>query len=309
MTVRNAAFQRPQIALETVRGTKVNADISLRSIGMKVSPNITTKPFRPAGSIVPSVVPLISDMTQVNIESSPTYEEIGYIFASLLCKGTENLLVTTYAPTKNTANDPQTYSVEIGDSSECEAFQFGIVDSAAIKWVKDDFSLTGTMIGKKLEDATYTAGATAPTGDHPISPIEVAFSLGNDEGSLAAIELFNFDWSIGGRWMPVKPSGNAGNMTDVAEGALSNNSIKAILQANDTTKAQLTRLRAGNSTQVLKLTAADSAGRQLEIYNVVKIESINEFDETDGVSTLGVTYTLVDDPAFDYFVKAVVTLV
>jgi len=210
MTERASIFQGVQIGVESTPGTSVAANKKLQSISIEPSIKAEVKTFRPMGSKFPAIAALGKEWSESKISGQPTYDELTYIFASLVSyaapTGTTEK-TWTFAPMSDNADTVKTYTVEQGGSVRAHKFTNGIITGVTLKFGREEISLDGTMIGTALQDnITMTANPTTiPLV--PVLPTQVKVYLADIAvgltGATALTRPISVEWSLTDRFGPL----------------------------------------------------------------------------------------------------------
>lgn len=310
MAERSSLNQNIQIGVEATPGTAVAAAKRLQSIGIEPSVSVETSQFRPIGSKFNALSTLGKEWVEASLTGRATYTEIVYALSSVIT-GAAPVTVTgvstwNFAP--NTRNDdaPKTFTVEHGSAVRADRFSYGLITELGMTFSRDSIELTGSMIGRALEDGvTMTSvGITSPPLV-PVLPTQVSVFLDDTAASLGTTKMtrmISAEFSLSNRFGPVW-------VLDAANPSFVNHvevepdlSCSMTLQADSQGMGLLSTLRTGD-TKFLRIEAIGneiaSTGEsyRLTLDMAVKISDTGGFSDADGVyaiefSGLGVH----DDP-------------
>jgi hypothetical protein len=319
MPERSTITQAAQLGVETTAGTSVAATRRLGSLGFSMGPQIETSVSRPIGQKYANLAVLGKEWSESDIEGSPSYTELPYVFSSLMSAATVAQIMDGATPTgayrwtfnSNSfgADTPKTYTIEQGDAVRAHRVTHGLISEMSFEYDREEITLDGTMLGRSIEDGiTLTAGATM-LDQIPVRPTELSVYLDNASGTIGTTKMtrvLSGEWSLGGdRFMPVwvvdaaQPS-----FVAVVEGE-PDFEFTLTQEADAQGMANLVALRAG-TTRLLRLRAVgpviyedDTPIRhQLTIDVAGQISDVGNFDDEDGVYGIEWTFTGVHDPTF-----------
>lgn len=300
MSERTSAYQKAQCGIESSLGGAATIDKQLVSIGIKAAPKIITSPYTPQGSLLPTIVPIGKDYTEASYECSPIYEEIGLIFGSLFSKPTTGI----YAIDGTSPNTPNSYKFQIGDGTNCEGFSGAVFNSIDLKWTRDKLDVSGNILGRSMDTATWAVGAAPPATVTPILPKKVSVKV--DDVKLT--RCLSVEFSMSDRWKDLWVLDAAQNSyVKLVETPLKAN-VKLLLVANAEGKAFIDSVRGNNATQVITIEAASDT-KSFELKAATKVAAIDEFGDEEGVYAVGVDLAVVYDAVLDLAIEATVDTV
>lgn len=157
-----SVFQRAQLAVESVAGVAPATDYRrLLSLSVEPSPAIDVKPFRGLGYKYPSLASLGKEWSKAKVNGQPTYNEIIYPLASVVGTPTITTLGATtarkwtFAPNTSDTDTPKTFTVESGSSVRANRFSNGIFSAFSLSVTREEFTISGEMIGQKFLDGKH----------------------------------------------------------------------------------------------------------------------------------------------------------
>lgn len=177
MAERTTVTQVVQIGVESTSGTAVAADKKLQSLGIDPAPQHNKQVFRPTGHKYPTVAALGKEWITASIDGAPTYSELIYPLSSILTEATPTQPDSSAAPNtyewlfEPSTTDPdtvKTFTVEQGSSERAHRFAHGLVTGLTITYTRDEITLSGDMLGQKLED---DVSLTADPDDVDLIPV------------------------------------------------------------------------------------------------------------------------------------------
>lgn len=298
MPVTTTAFQQAQYGTETSPGSGGTVNTSLVGLSLIVTPKADVSKFTPAGSLWPTLLPLTKDYAEVKIDGEPVYEELGFLFGSVLCTNAGG----TYSPSKNSPNTASTYKVQVGNSTKCIEYAFGAITGLSFKWNRSNLSVGADMIGTAVNTATasWTASANPPATVTPMTPGDVTVTYGGS----GYTNIFDIDLNVSGHWKPVWALNGNSSYAAMVE-TKPEGTIKVKAEADATGLAFLTHLRNNNITKLFVVTCVNGA-KSCTITAATKVQDIQAFSDEDGVWCVNYTLAIVSDSAYSYAIKAVV---
>ena len=314
MAERSTITQTAQLGVETTPGTAVAATKRLGSIGFSMGPAIETSTMRPIGQKYASLAILGKEWAEADLEGSPVYTELPYLFASILGTPTTQVIAGTPSATKWTfdtntfgADTFKTYTVEQGDASRAHRVTHGLISELSFSYDREEVTTEGTMIARALEDGiTMTSTGVTQLPQVPVRPTELSVYLDNSAatiGTTKQLRAINGEWSLGGdRFMPVwVVDASQSSFVSVVEGEP--DFEFTITQMGDSQGMQnLLALRAGQ-TRFLRIQAvgpviSGAVKHQFTLDVAGQISDVDKFDDEDGIYGIQWTFTGVHDPTW-----------
>lgn len=165
MSDRATVFQTTQVGVETVKGTTEPAIHRILAFSIEPKPMTPIKPFRNQGSKFVTDTFNPKEWTQADVKGEACYKSLTWLFSCILTTavvttpgGGTNSRLWTWTPNTYTEDTPVTLTVESGSSVGAERFNYGTLDTLAIRWTKDEVGISGSMFGQRLtEGATLTS--------------------------------------------------------------------------------------------------------------------------------------------------------
>ena len=310
MAERSSLNQNVQIGVEVVHGTPVAATTRLQSIGIEPSISVETSAFRPIGSKFNALSTLGKEWVEAAITGRATYTELQYLLSSVISTGVVTELepgVSQWVFTPNTRDDdaPKTFTIEHGSSVRADRFSYGLVTEMGMTFNRDSIEITGSMLGKALEDNfTMTTGGITSPPLVPILPTQVSVYLDDTAAGLGTTKMTRMvsaEFSLGSRFGPVW-------VLDAANPSFVNHvetepdlTCSVMLQADTQGMGLLNTLRAGD-TKFLRIEAVGGivTGGVVEEYRLnldmaAKVSDTGGFSDADGVYAAEFTFLGVHD--------------
>lgn len=330
MVERSTITQTAQIGVETTAGTAVAATKRLGSLGFSMGPSIETSTMRPIGQKYASLSILGKEWSEGDIEGSPVYTELPYVFSSIFGTPTIAQIMDGATPTgayrwtfnTNTfgADTVKTYTIEQGDASRAHRVAHALVSELTFGYDREEVTLEGTMLARALEDGiTMTSSGVTQLPQIPVRPTELSIYLDETSGGIGGTKqtrVVSGEFSLGGdRFMPVWAVDAAQNsFVAIVEGE-PDFEFTLTQQANAQGMANLVRMRAGQ-TAFLRIRAVGPniytgtggtpvvANHQFTLDVAGQVSDVDNFDDEDGVYGIEWTFTGVHDPTWGKAVTA-----
>ena len=329
---RSTVAQRVQIGLEAMPGTVVPANKSLGSLGFELSPSVESNTFRPTGMKYPTIVNPNREWAEGDLTGTPTYDEVVYPLSSIMDAATVTQIMDgatptdayrwVFSPASQGADDPQTFTVQRGDTTQAEQMAHVLVTDFNLDFSRDESALGGTAIAQRIDkDATLTGGATPVVADLvPIQPGEVCIYLADTHAALDAGDgtsdpanrqgkVLHANPSMGGRFNPVWYLNCVlDSFATFVETPEPDFGVDYLVEADENGMAFLDQFRAGQ-TKFLRIEAegpviastADFPGLTEDVRYLfrwdfaVKVEEPGDLSDEDGVYAINPTLTVVHD--------------
>jgi hypothetical protein len=218
MAENASAFQGSQIGLETTAGTAVAAAKKLTAMGFDPSPSVEISTFKPSGSKYNTLTAQIYEQVDFDVAGQPTYTEIIYALSSLITKPTPTTpgggtlsRRWTFESAQSGPDAPATYTVEVGSTERGHRFSNGIINELSLGFSKTgEPEMSGSGFGRALEDPfTMTTAGLSTIALVPVLPTQVnvyseSSSAGLTTPTTRLTRDFEWTWSLGGRYSPVR---------------------------------------------------------------------------------------------------------
>jgi hypothetical protein len=313
MAERATILQRVQIGAESTPGTEVNADKRLSSLQIVPAIDADIQKFRAMGFLVTNVAAMGKEFTTAALSGVPTYNELPYIFSSLLKDVAPTLNDTTsytwlYEPSASDEDTVQTYTVEVGGAVRAMLFTYGLITGATITFSRNGLEISGAMIGQQTQDGiTMTATPTlislvpvlAKQGDIFIDT--AAAGLGGTQLDRAFKGELTFSDRFAGVW-PIKSANASFAAHVVTEPTIQ---LKLTVAADATGMGLLTQARAGDTRFIrCEWTGANIETTYDYLFRVDfagKITEIGEWEDEDGVYAITYTWDATYDATWAKF--------
>jgi hypothetical protein len=317
MAERSTISQAVQIGVETTPGTAVAALRRLGSIGVEMSVQADINARRPTGQKYANLNVLGKEWSELSLSGSPVYQELPYLFASLMSAPTVTPLLDGATPTgasrwvfdsnSFSADAPKTFTVEQGDAVRAQRAVYGLLTGLTIPWSRDEVTVDGTMTARRVEDGITMTPSAVMLGQTPVRPSELSVYLDAGSADLGTTKLtrtISGEWSLASRFSPVWVV-DAAQPSFVAQVESEPDAHFTLLQqANAEGMANLESMR-GSTTRFMRLEAVGpiiagsgpTAIRHRLILDMAgQVSSPNSFSDEDGVYAMEWEFGAVHDP-------------
>jgi len=321
--------QRTRLGAEATPGTSVGATKLLDCFDWAFGIDAAVTPYRPSGVKYDVTQEEDTEQTSITVNGNLDYNGVIYLLAS-----TMGMVTPTAANSSATAKQwlfdppisgsvqPQTYSIEQGDSVRARKFGYGLLTDFGYKGTrKTPFTVSGKGFGQQLSDAiTLTA---SPTEVALATAVENQFNVYLDATSAALGTTlinrnFSLDYSFAGVYGAFYALSRATASFSGHADLGPKTGIKMLLAANAEGMGPLAYLRAG-TTYFLRVEAqgaqiaSDGGGGSDPIYNgfvhdmAIKFGKPSEFKDEQGIFALEWDCNVVYDSAWGHAQTVTVT--
>ena len=317
MPERSTVSQVVQIGVESTPGTAVVCNRRLQSVSISPSVSTDIEMFRPSGNKFHTVQALNKEWSESSIEGQPSYNELQYLFGSLLTTGVVAQVMDgatptavyewTFSPTSDAEDTPKTLTVEKGSTVRAHRTAYGLITELGLDISRSDISLDGSMVSQTLADGVTlnAAGVTSPALV-PLVPSGANVYLDAASAGLGTTKLtrvISVNPSVGGRYNPTWFLNSAvPSFTNHVE-TENDATVEFVVEADAAGMALLANMRAGD-TRFMRVEVVGptvytnggfTAGYRLWWDIALKISEVSEFSDEDGVYAIGFTGTFVHD--------------
>lgn len=309
MPERASITQAVQVGVEAVPGTNVAASKLLNSMSLGPAVAVDMQRFRPQGQKFASIITPGKEWVSSDVGGVGSYSEIIYALSCLLNysapvqQGATTAYKWSYNPAARSEDTIKTLTVEQGGAVRAHKFNYGLFTEFGMDYSRDGVSLSGALIGQRLQDGiVLTAGPTA-VEEKPILPTEIDIYLDTTSAGLGTTKLarvLSAGWSVGNRFNPLWTLNSVNTSFAAHVEAEPAASLRLSMEADAEGMAQLTQMRAGSTRFIrIKATSPDLAGAAFP-YSVTcdfaaKVSAVSDFSDADGVYAVEWTFDVVYD--------------
>ena len=306
MAENASLYQLTQIGVETTPGTGVTATKTMTALSIEMGIKAEVKTYRPTGYKFATVASLGKEWTEASLSGPLTYTEIIYPLSSLVKAvtptGAGSAKTWTFTPTANASDTRKTYTVEHGSAERARKLVYGLVTGMTWDFTRDECRLTGTMLGKAVQDNQSLSAGTTTLSLLPVMPTQVQIYLADTAAGLAGATALTRAFAGGvtfentsGPVFPLNASASYAALVDTEPRATGK--LRAAVDAEG--MALLTNLRAG-STKFMRIKAQGDLISGAD-YNLVqadlacKVSNVQPFSDEQGVYAVEWEFTTVYD--------------
>lgn len=317
MPIRSTIAQGIQVGIESTEGTAVAANRRLSSVGFSFDPNIDFDQFRPMGNKFNTLSVPGEDWSGVSYEGQPTYDELVYLFSSLLTTATITTPATgtnsrqwEFIPAATTSDAPKSLTIERGDATIAERVAGALLTGMDLTFRRDSIDMSGDGMARAI--ATGITLTSSPTAIPlvPVIPKTVSVyvdapstsSAGATDTALGTTKLSlvrEASLSISDRYAPFWALDAAQASYAASLEGEGGWEIGITPVADSTGMAFLTNARAGDS-RAIRIEAVGSIIEttityKLTIDAIGQIIEVGELSDDDGAQVIPYTFGIVYD--------------
>lgn len=308
MAERATISQVVQIGVETTPGTAVAAARRLQALSIEPSVSADVNVFRPMGQKYPALASLGREWVEADLSGRATYDEIVYPLSSVLHTATPVVTGTgqrwTFNPSSTAEDTPRTFTVEVGSAFRAHRFAYGLVNEFGIAFSRDGVELSGSMIGRAIQDGVALTAAPTTIPLVPILPTQVDVFMDTTYAALGTTKLgrlLSAEFSLGGRFGPlwVLDSAQPGFVAHVEQEP--DATLELLAEADAQAMALAVGALRDGTTRFFRIRATGpviGAGPTTHSFSLdvaAKVESPGDFSDEDGVYAIGPTLRIVHD--------------
>ncbi len=303
MAERTALTQRVQIGVETTPGTPVPATRQLQSLEVTVGPKLNVRMTRPAGYKVSTLAAPGKEWVEGRAQGQMTYTEIVYLLASVFTPVSPVQVNPpsglayrwTFAPSANTEQAFQTYTLEYGSPVRAHRMAHAVVTGLTLTFNRENCEVTAPFLARALEDPfTLTTSGVSAIALMPVLGTQVSFYVATTPTDLSnpankLTRAFSAEFSIDGRYEPLWVVDAAQPSFVTVSEKPAAPKLKFTVEADAAGMAFLQTARQGD-TRFVRL---EAIGRQIDaspptpyrltLDAAVKITSISDFKDEQAV--------------------------
>jgi hypothetical protein len=303
MAERTVITELVQLGVESAYGTSVAATKKLASMGFDISPEFGTTRVRPMGYKIDSIVAPMREWAAGDISGYPTYNELPYVFNSLLKKvtptTTTGVSTWTWTPSPTSVEAVDSFTIEQGDAAtRAQKVTGGLITDWNATWTRTgDPDMGGMVLAQAFVDGITPTAALALAQPIPILPTHIdvyADATWAGAGTTKLLRVMSAGVSIGGMWGPLWVLNTT--LTSYASFVQQAPDVTftLTLEADSTGMAYLTQMRAGTGVAL-----------QLKATGPNIVEGPPDLGETDGVRTATWTFRGAVDAVSGNFISVV----
>ena len=317
---RDTVFQQTQIGVEGTKGTAVPATHILPATSFDTGIKAEVSAFRPGGQKYVTQASLNREWVEAAIRGQPSYSDLTYPLAACLCdpvsavQGATAAYKHTYTLKPAAPDLIKTLTVEQGDPSAWTAgviahdWSYGVVSELGLEWKRTaEPSLSGRMIGRRLETKGETMTAATSLDEMPILPNDVSLYLDQSLATIGTNKLTSasrYSWHMANRFTPRWALNAAETSWSREVETAPDLTIALFMEADAVGMSPLANMRVGSDVflrlqVVSQVLAAVGYPYSLKVDMAAKVTGIGDFSDDDGVYALEWTFTATPELAAD----------
>ena len=329
MAGRDTVHIQAQIGVEATKGVAVPANIILPATSFQTGIRPEVSPFRPEGQKYITTAPLDREWTEASISGRPSYTDLAYLLASIMCvpdsEAVDDSDAYEHVYTLNRAEPDaiRTFSVEQGDPSAWSAgqvkahkFNYGTVTELGLEWRRTaEPTVSGRLMGRQLQTMSQTMTAGTMLDAVPILSGDISLYLDTSLANIGTTQLTDVSrvqWRLGNRfnprWAINRDEASWSRHTEMPPDL----TFQLLMGADAAGMSPLASMRT-DSTVFIRLEAEsavevdDGVPYSLVIDMATKVTATEEFNDDEGTYAIGWTFTAT--PALAGGVPCIIKLV
>lgn len=315
MAERTQVTELVQVGVETVLGTPVAATKRLPSLKLSVGLDGSFTEVIPSGYKYPTQEVIGKEWTTAGLEGSPTFDELTYLFASLVNKPTptangDGSHTWVFEPSTSSEDTIASYTFEQGSTVRAHEFSGCILTEMSLNGNRDEVGLGGSFMGQLLTDGSALTGSTTSVPQVPLFPKDFTVYADATAAALGTTKLgrvFNWEWSISNVRGPLWVVDAAAESWIVPVELVVDSSLTLTVEANAEGMAYLDDMRSATSTfiRIECISSEADAGTTPTPYSFTLDfagqinEMPSEFSDEDGVVAIAWSFKNVHDATWD----------
>jgi hypothetical protein len=322
MAERTTVTQIVQIGVETTPGTSVAATKFLPSLMIETGIDGAFTEQRGSGFKVPvNWIPGKEWAGGTLAASAPTYDELTYLFASILNSVTPTTVATTgrlwtMTISANSEDTVKTFTIEQGSANRAQKFSFGQMTEITMTGNRDKVDVAGSFQGQAFTDGITLSAGTTAVPQIPILPKHVDVWMDDTSVNLGTTKMtrvLNWEWGLKNRFMPLWVVNSANPSYVASMEAPIDAGFKVKMEADAQGMGLLTTARAGAKKFVrLKATSDQTVGAatfySLQIDMCCQVKTLPKTIADDaGVYAVEWDMGLVYDATWAKFIQVLLT--
>lgn len=324
MAVRPYSGVAVQLGVETTKGVAVPANKQL--MGVRLDPQVSGEfvTHRPSGFYVPTISSMTTELTEGDAEGPIDYNAIVYPLSSLFgavtpvagAAGDATAMTWTWNVEGSGAINPQSYSVEVGDGTGANKFNYAVFTGLDLDISRQgDNTFTSPLVGRDMTSGSLTASPTQidivpVNGDHwDVFADDASGDLGNTkllnlyDCGLSFGDMFSQEWTI-------NSDNRSFNSLFMSEEP--SFEWEMTLGADAVAAAYLAKARSGGRKFIrLQASGPAIAGASTATYSIqidfaAIVTSFDSYQSSDGSYALPMGFSVAYDPTWGQAMKITV---
>lgn len=314
-------IQSPQFGVEVTAGTAVAANRQLTAMSVAPAPKMNNTARTIPGYRYPVAVTRGKRWTEAGFDGFLSYSDASYLFSSLLKKvtpvagagGNAASYTWTYTSDLLSADIPQSYTIEVGDSSNARRFAYGLVNTLSLTQEADGVSVSGNILGQSIELGVTKTASPTRIAAVPVATVDqtIGFASTFSGAATALTRVLNVSCEFSERWKPLFNTSTADSWVEAVDSE-TQFTAKLLMSANSTNEALITDQKNG-TLKFLDWTmtgglipGCSTATYMVKVRAAANVTEVSEYKDQDGVYALEATLTGVLDPTTSKTVEVTV---
>lgn len=321
MADRATLFQKVQVGVEgtATPGTAVATTRELAALSIEPGVKVEIDSFRPMGKKFATLMSLNKEWGEAKLSGRATYTEIVYPLSSVITRATATvgtataagtMYTWTFSPNSSGADAPATFTVDQGSSERAHRMTNAVVTELSLDFKRDGIELSGSMIGKQIQDGITMPGTTVTSQVSlvPVLPTEVGVYIGTSPTHLnsatALSRALSASWKLSDRFGPIWTLDSRQSSWAALVETEPSLEMTLMVEADAEGMALLPLARSSETLflriQAIGGTVLTTPVRTYEftIDTAFKITDVGEFSDEDGVYALEYTLGGVSDSTY-----------
>ena len=310
--------QKVQIGAEalTALGTPVPATKQLECFDFTFGASVDLAAYTPTGHKYATIQELNEEWVDGTMGGNGDYN--GLIYPLCGAMGTTTPVVHspsstvydwTFSPPITGSVEPQTYTFQQGDSTRAHSFAYGLYTQFGYKFDRKSFTVSGKILGQKLNDGITLTASPTNVDLAPIVPSQVNVYLDTTQAGLGTTQLtkvlngtFTMDSIYGPAWFVNRAQSSFSAHVDLKPSC----TFKFQLEADSNGMTPLSYVRTG-TTYYIRVEAVGSTIDGTNTLNntfhhdmAVKFGKPDPFSDSSGVFAIGYECVIVEDATWGH---------
>lgn len=309
---RSTISQVCQLGVEATPGTPVAATRKLSTMKIEAGVRVDVKTYRPSGYKFITVAAKGKESTGAKLSGPATFTEVVYPLSGILCAptittpvGATDARKWAWTPNSSGEDAVKTFTIEEGSAARAHRFGYGLMTDFGLKWSRDSMDLSGSMIGRRLEDGVALSAGATGLELIPVLADGVDVYLDPTAAGLGTTKLLRHisgSFDLNNRFGPLWTVNSAEDSFTAHVELEPKAEVKLLLAADAQGMALLETLRQGD-TRYLRVEATGGqieAGQNygLTLDMAVKVTNISDFSDSDGLYAAEFTFELAHDESW-----------
>lgn len=311
MAERASLLQTVQLGVETTPGTGVAANKLLGGTSIEPAVKANIRKFKPTGQKFSTVSALGKEWVEAPITGILSYTDWVYLAASGIQYTAPAQQEATAAylwannPSQTAADTVKTYTVEAGGAVRAHEFSYGLVRNLGYTITRDEATVKGNMIGRRLTDGITMTSTPTAIALKPVLPTDISVYMDDDSGDFGTTKLLrvlSMDFETGDRFGPVWPIDAAQTSFAAHVEVEPAAKFKMLLAADDVGMALLATMRTGDK----KFIRVEAVGVNIaSTYDYTwshdicgTVSEVGEFKDEEGIYAIEWTFDATYDASW-----------